>query len=68
MGGLSVLAMLLFIVIQVSTGLFSTDDYYSGPLNALVSEAAAATITELHHLNFDVVTGLLAKNLPAAPD
>ncbi|MEH6518039.1 MAG: cytochrome b/b6 domain-containing protein [Halioglobus sp.] len=65
MGGLSVLAMLLFIMIQVSTGLFSTDDYYSGPLNALVSEAVAGTITELHHLNFDVVTGLLALHVGA---
>ncbi|MFT6286125.1 MAG: cytochrome b [Alcanivorax sp.] len=65
MGGLSVLAMLLFIVIQISTGLFSTDDYYSGPLNALVSDAVAATLTDLHHLNFDIVTGLLVLHIGA---
>jgi cytochrome b len=64
-GGLSVVAMLGFILLQTATGLFSTDDYYSGPLNALVAESTAATITELHHLNFDIVTGLIALHLLA---
>ena len=35
------------------------------PMGGLVSEAAAATITELHHLNFDVVTGLLVLHIGA---
>lgn len=64
-GGLSVIAMLVFILIQISTGLFSTDNYYFGPLNALVSDATASTITEIHHLNFDIITGLIALHILA---
>lgn len=62
-GGLSVIAMLVFILIQISTGLFSTDDYYFGPLYGLVSDATASTITEIHHLNFDIITGLIALHI-----
>ncbi len=64
-GGLSVLALLAFILIQVSTGLFSTDDYYFGPLYGLVSSATASTITEIHHLNFDIITVLIALHVAA---
>lgn len=64
-GGLSVIAMLIFISIQVSTGLFSTDDYYFGPLYGLVNDATASTITEIHHLNFDIITGLIALHVVA---
>jgi cytochrome b len=64
-GGLSVFAMLFIILIQVSTGLFSTDDYYFGPLYGLVSDATAATITEIHHFNFDIITILVALHILA---
>jgi cytochrome b len=64
-GGLSVIAMLLFILIQVSTGLFSTDDYYFGPLNSLVSDAVATTITKIHHFNSDIIIGLIALHILA---
>lgn len=64
-GGLSVIAMLVFILIQASTGLFSTDDYYFGPLYGLVSNATASTITEIHHLNFDIIAGLVALHILA---
>jgi cytochrome b len=64
-GGVSVIAMLVFILIQISTGLFSTDDYYFGPLYGLVSDATASTITEIHHLNFNIITGLIALHILA---
>jgi cytochrome b len=49
LGALSVFALLLFLLLQVATGLFSEDKAdFAGPLNALVSSAAAKAATWYH--------------------
>lgn len=49
LGGLSVLAMLVLLALQVGTGLVADDDIATtGPLNALVSNASAKLATAWH--------------------
>lgn len=49
LGALSVFALLLFLLLQVATGLFSQDQAdFVGPLNVLVSSAAAKAATWYH--------------------
>jgi cytochrome b len=49
MGALSVFSMLIFLLLQVSTGLFSDDQAeFVGPLNVLISNAAAKLATSYH--------------------
>lgn len=49
MGALSVFAMLAFLLLQVSTGLFSDDQVeFVGPLNILVTNATAKLATSYH--------------------
>ena len=58
LGGLSVVAMLLVLVVQASLGLFAVDvdGFNDGPLSFLVSYDAAREAAELHAM---VVDGLL---------
>ena len=66
LGGIAVLAMLLLIGFQVTTGLFATDDIFSmGPFNPLVSGDLADTLTSLHHLNFNFILGISALHVLA---
>jgi cytochrome b len=66
LGGWSVLALLLAVGIQATTGLFATDDILtSGPLNAYVSNATAQWITRIHQWNAPVLLGLIALHLVA---
>ncbi|RUO40515.1 cytochrome B [Aliidiomarina taiwanensis] len=62
MGALSVLIMLLLLLIQVVTGLFTDDTiFYRGPLAHLVSSDMRSTLTSLHLLNFEflkIIVGL----------
>ncbi len=59
MGGLSVLALLLVILIQTGTGMFADDEYYYfAPLNDYVSGSTAGRITEFHGINAKVIFGL----------
>jgi len=62
LGGWSVLALLLMLLVQAGLGLFASDtdglDY--GPLNHLVSYRTAKTLTELHELGFNVLLALVA--------
>lgn len=52
LGGWSVLLMILCILVQSITGLFSSDDLTeSGPLVDRVSEATVEWMTRVHHLN-----------------
>ncbi|MDO9489962.1 MAG: cytochrome b/b6 domain-containing protein [Sphingomonadaceae bacterium] len=62
MGGWSVMVMLALLATQVGLGLFASDDdgLETGPLNHLVSYAAAETITELHELMFNVLVAMIA--------
>lgn len=65
MGGWSVVALLTLLVAQVGLGLFASDDdgLETGPLNHLVSFAAAETITELHEIMFNVLVGFIALHI-----
>ena len=65
-GGWAVLGMLLLLTIQVSTGLFATDDILSeGPLLHLVSSDTSAMLTGLHQRNAWLVAGIVALHLAA---
>ena len=60
LGALAVFAMLIFIGVQVVTGLFATDgDFYEGPLNHLVSGRIGNQITEIHEFNFNILAFLI---------
>lgn len=67
MGGLSVIAILFALCIQLGTGLFSsdTDGLYSGPLNRFVSYELAEQITEIHELAFNILLALIALHIGA---
>ncbi len=59
LGSLSALAILIVLLTQASIGLFSTDDYFFGPLAGLVSSDTMAWLTSLHLDNVNVIYGLL---------
>jgi cytochrome b len=66
LGGWSILAMLLVLLIQAGTGLFANDDILTeGPLYALVSKAASDTLTRVHRLNQQLLAALVAIHLAA---
>ncbi len=66
-GGWSVVALLLAMAVQVTTGLFAGDPYdgSTGPLNDLVRTMTADTLTEVHELTFNVIVALVALHLLA---
>lgn len=64
-GGLSALAMMLAILLQASTGLFNSDDYYFGPLSGLIDKNLAAFFSNIHQLNFDLLKLLIATHIIA---
>jgi len=60
LGGLVVLLMLALVLLQASTGLFATDgDFYSGPLNHLISGRAGNQVTDFHAANFNVLLSVV---------
>lgn len=66
LGGWSVLAMLLTLLVQVTTGLFASDDIFTeGPLYAWVSEATSNWLTRVHLLNQQVILILVAIHVSA---
>jgi cytochrome b len=67
LGAISVLAMLVFLLAQVSTGLFSvTLEDFAGPLNPLISESTGKAITRYHRsIGQAVILGLVALHLCA---
>ena len=61
-----VVLMLLLLVLQVSTGLFSTDDIaYAGPYFPSVSHDWAEKLTAIHHKNFNIILGAIVLHLCA---
>ena len=65
-GGWMVLAMLLALLAQVGTGLFSKDDALSrGPLSHDVSRAASEAVTRIHGVIFYVILGLITLHIVA---
>ena len=66
LGAGMVILMLLLLVVQVSTGLFSTDDVvWQGPYYPSVSNALAEKLTAIHHLNFKFIEAAIVLHLCA---
>ncbi|QBB69699.1 hypothetical protein ELE36_04545 [Pseudolysobacter antarcticus] len=66
LGGWSVLLMLLCVLAQAVTGLFSSDDVSeAGPLVEHVSAATVRWMTHLHHLNQNILLLLIAVHIVA---
>jgi cytochrome b len=66
-GGWSVVALLLTLVTQVTTGLFSVDvdGIDSGPLSYLVDFDQGRIASEIHHISFTVLQVLVAVHVLA---
>jgi cytochrome b len=59
--------MLALVLAQTASGLFATDgDFYSGPLNDLISARAGNQVTEFHELNFNVLLLVIIVHIAAA--
>lgn len=66
LGAGMVVLMLLLLVVQVTTGLFSTDDIaYVGPYNASVSHLLGKQLTSIHHKNFNLILAAVVLHLCA---
>jgi len=65
LGSISVVLMIVVLLAQTILGLFSSDDYYFGPLTGLVDTDTIARISELHSLNSNVVFGLIGLHVVA---
>lgn len=66
LGGWSVLAMLAALLLQAATGLFANDEIANaGPFYGWVASQTSGRLTGLHHLNSNVVLGLVALHLLA---
>jgi cytochrome b len=66
LGGWSVMAMLLALLIQAGTGLFANDDIATeGPLYKWVSKAASDRLTSIHLFNQEVIIILVAVHVAA---
>jgi cytochrome b len=64
LGGWSVLAMLLAVLLQACLGLFANDDIITeGPLYLWVSKSTSDYLTRIHHQNQYVIMGLAAIHL-----
>lgn len=56
LGGWMVLMLLTLAAVQATTGLFASDDIMvEGPLYSMISESLSATLTSIHHLNFNLI-------------
>lgn len=66
LGALSVLAFVLLIGLQVTTGLFAQDDILTeGPLAPFVSSDLSEDLTDIHESNFNFILALIALHLLA---
>ncbi len=66
LGGLSVVAILLVLLIQASTGLFANDDIFlEGPLTHLVEDEMSDDLTTVHYYASRVLYGLIFLHLAA---
>ena len=66
MGGWSVLALLLVLLVQVVTGLFANDDIITeGPLYLWVSKPVSDWLTRIHRINRFLIVALVATHLSA---
>lgn len=66
LGGVVVLLMLALVLAQTLSGLFATDgDFYSGPLNDLISTRAGNRVTDYHELNFSILLTVIVVHIAA---
>ena len=66
LGGLAVIALLLFCAIQAGTGLFANDDIFlEGPLAQYVSSATSSALTSFHKQWFDALLVLIGLHILA---
>jgi cytochrome b len=66
LGALSVIALLLAVLLQASTGLFADDDiFFQGPLTKYVSNATVAFLTSIHRFNQYIIMALVALHIGA---
>jgi len=66
LGGWMVVALLVALLLQAGTGLFADDDISTtGPLAAMVSEAAVRQLTRIHSYNEWVVAAFAAMHVAA---
>ena len=66
LGGWSILAMLLALLLQATTGLFANDEIFThGPLYAWVSDATSSELTNIHLINQGVILGLVSLHILA---
>jgi len=66
LGGWSVVAMLLTLLLQAMTGLFASDDIFTeGPLYPVVSNSISSTLTRIHNINAIVIACLIAVHFTA---
>ena len=66
MGALSIVAILLALLLQASTGLFANDDIMlEGPLTHLVSYDTSRMMTRIHKTNIWIIGGLAGLHIAA---
>ncbi len=66
LGALSVIAMLLIVLVQASSGLFTDDEIsFQGPLSKFLSEDMVKFMNQIHGANHLLVYGIVALHLIA---
>jgi cytochrome b len=66
MGGWSIVAMLVLLLVQAGTGLFANDDItIEGPLYAWVSKGTSDWLTAIHKFNFNLLLLVIAVHISA---
>lgn len=66
LGGWMVALMLACLLVQTGSGLFANDDILNeGPLYQYAGKALSYTLTSLHHVNFNLLLGLVALHVLA---
>lgn len=66
MGGLAVIALIVFVGIQAGTGLFANDDIFlEGPLAQYVSSATSSALTSFHKQWFNALLALIGLHVSA---
>ena len=67
-GSLSVIAMLVSLMVQVTTGLFAEDDglFASGPLSGYADSATVLQMNAIHHWNSRILLVLVGAHVFAA--
>ncbi|MBY0267527.1 MAG: cytochrome b/b6 domain-containing protein [Burkholderiales bacterium] len=66
LGGISVVLILLCVLLQTGTGLFSNDDIlYEGPLYKHVTKELSDWLTTIHKYNFNILLALIGVHVAA---